>query len=123
MTEKPHPRHKLDEIIHSPVRLSIMATLAAAGETDFRFLREALEISDSLLSKHVSQLEASGYVNVVKGYVGKRPSTWYSMTDTGRAAFTRYRVTLRHILGERGPTSEDSPDEEIIGKRSGCACP
>lgn len=101
-----HPRLGLDELIHSPVRLSIMATLATAGETDFRFLRETLQISDSLLSKHAAQLEASGYVNVVKGFVGKRASTWYTLTDEGRAAFDRYRRTLAEILGESdGPAN------------------
>jgi DNA-binding MarR family transcriptional regulator len=107
-----HPRLGLDELIHSPVRLSIMATLATAGETDFRFLRETLQISDSLLSKHAAQLEASGYVNVVKGFVGKRSSTWYTLTDEGRAAFERYRRTLAEILGEGGGpdgTSADAP--------------
>ncbi|HEX4222081.1 MAG TPA: transcriptional regulator [Pseudonocardiaceae bacterium] len=89
----------IDELIHSPIRLSIMATLAAAEETDFKFLKESLEISDSLLSKHISRLEAADYVNVVKGFVGKRPSTWYSLTDTGRAAFNHYRATLTRILG------------------------
>jgi DNA-binding MarR family transcriptional regulator len=101
-----HPRHELDELIHSPVRLSIMATVSVAGETDFRFLRETLEISDSLLSKHLSQLEAASYLNVVKGYVGKRPSTWYSLTDTGRAAFACYRKTLAHILSDPSQSSE-----------------
>ena len=105
---KSHPRHELDELIHSPVRLSIMATVSVAGETDFQFLCRTLQVSDSLLSKHVSQLEASGYLNVVKGYVGKRPSTWYSLTDAGQAAFIRYRATLAHILNDPGHGSESS---------------
>lgn len=95
-----HPRHALNEVIHSPVRLSIVATLAAAGETDFRFLRETLEVSDSLLSKHVATLEAAGYVNVIKGFVGKRASTWLSLTDFGRREFERYKETLRQIVDE-----------------------
>ncbi|WP_328473276.1 winged helix-turn-helix domain-containing protein [Streptomyces sp. NBC_00448] len=99
----------LDELIHSPVRLSIMATLAAAEEADFRFLRESLEISDSLLSKHAAQLEASGYIRVTKGFVDKRASTWYSLTEDGRTAFARYRRTLADILG--GPAADDAkPD-------------
>lgn len=100
-----HPRHDIEELIHSPVRLSIMAALAAAaGETPFRPLRDSLQISDSLLSKYAAQLEASGYLRVVKGLVDKRPSTRYSLTDEGRAAFERYRTALTSIIGEsRGP--------------------
>ncbi|HET7657029.1 MAG TPA: transcriptional regulator, partial [Bacillales bacterium] len=67
-----HPRHELNETIHSPVRLSIMAALATGGEIDFHFLRNTVEVSDSLLSKHISTLESAGLVNVIKGYVGKR---------------------------------------------------
>lgn len=101
MNEEPaHPRHELDEIIHSPVRLSIVAILAAAGETDFKFLKDTVEVSDSLLSKHVSTLEAAGYVKVVKGYTGKRPSTWYSLTDLGRQRFGQYKEALGRILGD-----------------------
>lgn len=111
---RPHPRYGLDDLIHSPVRLSIMATLATAGETDFRFLREGLQISDSLLSKHAATLEASGYLRVVKGFVGKRPSTWYSLTDEGRAAFERYRRTLAEILGDGAgtPTAQEGTSDD-----------
>lgn len=104
----PHPRHELDERIHSPVRLSVMATLAAAGEVDFRFLRESLQVSDSLLSKHAAQLEACGYVRIVKGFIGKKAGTWYALTDEGRAAFARYRATLAQIL-EPDPASVPVP--------------
>ena len=94
-----HPRHQLDEVIHSPVRLSILAILAAAGETDFKFLRDTIELSDSLLSKHISTLEDAGYVNVAKQFSGKRVSTWYSLTDLGRQRFGQYKETLDRILG------------------------
>lgn len=66
-----HPRHDLNSLIHSPVRLSIMVALASGGETDFHFLRDTNEISDSLLSKHISTLESAGFVEVIKGYVGR----------------------------------------------------
>lgn len=117
-----HPRHGLDELIHSPVRLSLMATLATAGETDFRFLRDALEISDSLLSKHAAQLEAAGYVHVVKGFVGKRPSTWFSLTEDGRAAFDRYRRTLAEIL-ESGAAGSGAPGPRAAGSGAGAPGP
>ncbi|MFI6536973.1 winged helix-turn-helix domain-containing protein [Nonomuraea sp. NPDC050547] len=92
-----HPRHALDEIIHAPVRLSIMALLAAAETADFRFLRDTIEVSDSLLSKHLDTLEKAGYVRVKKGFVGKRPRTWLTLTKEGRAAFQEYTTVLRRI--------------------------
>ena len=92
-----HPRHQLDEVIHAPVRFSIMATLAAAEQAEFAFVRDLVEVSDSLLSKQVGLLEAAGYVAVRKGYVGKRPRTWLSLTPDGRAAFRRHVAVLQQI--------------------------
>ncbi|GAA1272126.1 MULTISPECIES: winged helix-turn-helix domain-containing protein [Planotetraspora] len=92
-----HPRHELDEIIHAPVRLSIMAALAVSEKADFRFLRDTIEVSDSLLSKHILTLEEAGYVRVEKTFVGKRGRTWLSLTERGRAAFNAYTDVLRRI--------------------------
>lgn len=99
-----HPRYRLDEAIHAPVRLSVMSALASAERVDFRFLRDLLEVSDSLLSKHMAHLEEAGYIEVIKGYHGKRPRTWYSLTSTGRRAFDDYLAALHEIVGtgERG---------------------
>jgi DNA-binding MarR family transcriptional regulator len=93
-----HPRHQLDEIIHAPVRLSIMAALASADRVAFAFLRDLVEVSDSLLSKQISVLEGAGYVDVVKGYEGRRPRTWYALTPQGQKAFADYRATITRLM-------------------------
>jgi DNA-binding MarR family transcriptional regulator len=93
-----HPRHVLDEVIHSPVRFSIMATLAAAEKAEFAYVRDAVEVSDSALSKQAATLEKAGYVKVTKGYVGKRPRTWLSLTIQGRRAFTAHVEALNAII-------------------------
>jgi DNA-binding MarR family transcriptional regulator len=77
-----------------------MATLAAADEAEFSFARDRIEISDSLLSKQVSALEQAGYVKVRKGYVGKRPRTWLSLSPRGRKVFAGHVAALRAILGD-----------------------
>ncbi len=92
-----HPRHELDDVIHSPVRFSVVATLASADRAEFGFVRDTVEVSDSVLSKHVTTLEKARYVKVKKGYVGKRPRTWLSLTSTGREAFEAHCATLRTI--------------------------
>ena len=51
------------------------------------------------MSKQVSTLESAGYVHVKKGYVGKRPRTWLSLTVNGREAFQRHLDALRDIAG------------------------
>lgn len=92
-----HPRHDLDELIHAPVRLSMVAALAAADSIDFRRLRDLVQVSDSLLSKHVTSLENAGYVAVRKGYEGRRGRTWLSLTPEGRRAYRRYLEVLTSI--------------------------
>jgi DNA-binding MarR family transcriptional regulator len=94
-----HPRHRLDPVIHFPLRLSIVACLAPLSEAEFRFVRETVEITPATLSKQVTILEEAGYVEVRKGYVGKRPRTWLALTAAGRAAFTAYREALQAIAG------------------------
>lgn len=92
-----HPRHALDEVIHSPVRFSIMATLAAAEKAEFAYVRDTVEVSDPVLSKQAATLEKAGYVKITKGYVGKRPRTWLSLTARGRRAFTAHVEALQAI--------------------------
>ncbi|RMB61690.1 winged helix-turn-helix domain-containing protein [Tessaracoccus antarcticus] len=92
-----HPRHRLDDLLHAPIRFSIIATLGGADNAEFSFVRDTIEVSDSVLSKQVSTLEAAGYVKVKKGYVGKRPRTWLSLTPSGRAAFEKHLEALREI--------------------------
>jgi DNA-binding MarR family transcriptional regulator len=94
-----HARHRLDETIHHPVRFSVVAALATVDEADFATVRDGVEVSDSVLSKQAALLEAAGYVRIRKGYVGKRPRTWLSLTRAGRTAYARHRAALREIAG------------------------
>jgi DNA-binding MarR family transcriptional regulator len=106
-----HPRHRLNDVIHAPIRFSVMAALMPADQAEFAFVRDTVEVSDSALSKQVSVLEAAGYVKVRKGYVGKRPRTWLSLTSSGRHAFEDHLAALAEIAqGSRGgsPGSQQS---------------
>jgi DNA-binding MarR family transcriptional regulator len=92
-----HPRHELAELLGHPVRFSVMAMLAAADRAEFSFVRDQVEVSDSVLSKQVSALEQANYVKVHKGFVGKRARTWLSLTREGRRIFERHLAALRSI--------------------------
>jgi DNA-binding MarR family transcriptional regulator len=93
-------RARLDDVIHSPVRLSVVAALAATDEAEFAAVRDAVQISDSALSKAVTVLEEAGYVQARKGYVGKRPRTWLRLTPAGRDALRAHLAALRSIAGD-----------------------
>ncbi|ROO83116.1 transcriptional regulator [Actinocorallia herbida] len=97
----------LDPVIHAPVRLQIMSLLAAAQEAEFSFVRDSVEVSDSVLSKQAAALENAGYVAIRKGHVGKRPRTWLSLTPEGRAEFRAYVAELQRIVGRPIASGQD----------------
>jgi DNA-binding transcriptional ArsR family regulator len=90
----------LDPILNAPKRLAIMAVLARSTSSDFAFLREHLDVSDSDLSKQASALEAAGYVTVTKSGRGRGAVTAYRATKVGRRAYQRHCVALRGLLGD-----------------------
>jgi DNA-binding MarR family transcriptional regulator len=103
----PHPRYRLDTIIHAPVRLSIVAALSGIERIDFKSLQGALEVSESTLSKHLATLEAAGYVQIDKGRVNRRPRTWLAITVAGTTALTAH-LTALHDIARLKPHSEDT---------------
>jgi DNA-binding MarR family transcriptional regulator len=89
---------RFDELIHAPTRLAIVSLLAAAQWADFKYIRDELGLSDSALSKQLSALEAAGYVEIRKGFVGKRPRTSASLSRAGRQAFEQHVAALQQII-------------------------
>ncbi|WP_026547580.1 winged helix-turn-helix domain-containing protein [Paenarthrobacter nicotinovorans] len=98
-TPAEHPRHQLNEVVHSPVRFSIMAALAKAESLDFKDLRDAIQVSDSVLSKQLSILEKAEFVKIKKSFAGKFPRTSASLTAVGRDVWAAHLQTLREIAG------------------------
>jgi DNA-binding HxlR family transcriptional regulator len=94
----------IDETIHQKVRLGIMSALVVRGQSDFRYLRDALGLTDGNLSIHLARLEEAGYITVQKEFLQKKPHTSYTATETGTAAFDRYLNALERIIqsGRRG---------------------
>lgn len=89
---------ELDPVIHAPARLRLMAMLSAVDELDFARARETLEVSDSVLSKHVSALAAPDYVKVRKTTLGGRRTTRLALTGTGRTAYAAHVAALRAVI-------------------------
>jgi len=95
-----HPRHRLDDLLTNGVRLSLVAALDGLDKAEFALVRDAVEVSDSELSKQVATLEAAGYVRVDKGKVGRRPRTWLSITAGGASAYRTHLKALRDIAAQ-----------------------
>ena len=90
----------LDPHLQAPARLRLMTMLAAVTELEFATLRDRLEVADSVLSKHVSQLAAAGYVRSRKGSYGGRRTTWVSITAAGRRVLRAHVAALREIIAD-----------------------
>jgi DNA-binding MarR family transcriptional regulator len=89
---------RLDPLIHAPARLQVVTTLSAVSEAEFATLRAALEVSDSVLSKHVSALADAGYVRSRKGVQAGRRTTWIALTSVGREALREHVAALRRLI-------------------------
>ena len=107
---------RLDEIIHQPLRLRIMAALSALpkGEgLDFTRLKKLTGATDGNLGAHIETLAKAAYVGVDKSFVAKRPQTMVKPTPQGRAAFARHVALLREIIesdqGVTEPPLEPKP--------------
>jgi DNA-binding MarR family transcriptional regulator len=94
---------RLDPTIHPPTRLEICALLAGADWVEFAAIRDAVGVSDSVLSKQSRVLEEAGYLQVKKGAVGRRPRTWFRLTAAGRRAFAAHVAALERITKAAQP--------------------
>lgn len=89
-----------DTIIHAPNRLQICAFLSPLEAAEFRVIREELNVSDSVLSKHIKQLEDAGYVKQEKSKVNGRQRRWFHLTIKGRKAFELHVEELKRIVND-----------------------
>jgi len=92
------PISNIDRLIHEPSRLTIMAHLYVVESADFLFLIRQTGMTWGNLSVHISKLEAAGYLEVKKEFLGKKPHTVVSLTNKGRSAFKAYRKGMKEVL-------------------------
>ena len=88
----------IDPVLHPPARLQIAAVLARVDEIEFATLRDILDVSDSVLSKHLSALSAAGYVKLRKAKSDGRQRTWARFTKKGTKAFAVHMAALRELV-------------------------
>jgi len=90
----------IDDVIHGRLRLGVMAFLSTAGSADFPLLKSRLHATDGNLSVQLRKLEEAGYVLIEKAFVGKKPQTTVTLTDTGRAAYIGYLDAMRKLIAD-----------------------
>ena len=90
----------LQPALHAPARLQIAAILARVEEAEFATIRDIVEVSDSVLSKHLSALAEAGYVHLRKAALDGRQRTWATLTRAGRKAFAAHIAALQALVAD-----------------------
>ena len=99
----------IDPVLHPPARLQIAAILARVDDAEFATIKDVIEVSDSVLSKHLSALSDAGYVALVKAKRDGRQRTWAALTGAGRRAFTAHMKAL-HALADAAAQAVAPPE-------------
>ena len=95
-----HPLANIDQIIHAPARLMILVTLYVVESLDYVFLKNQTGLSWGNIATHLNKLENAGYIEISKGYQGKKPQSLIRLTSQGRDAFKKYKNKLQSIMDD-----------------------
>ncbi|CAM4527730.1 transcriptional regulator [Nocardia ninae] len=81
----------------SPTRLMVVSYLSGCDRAEFQAVQEYCGLTAPHMSKQATVLADLGYVEIHKGYAGKRPRTWLSLTAAGRTALQGHLSALQEI--------------------------
>lgn len=93
MPELPAP----NRFIHEPARLAILTVLSSCKSADFLFLEQVTALSKGNLSVQLTNLEASGMVEIHKELLGKKTHTLVTLTQLGRDEIRDYWKTMDRL--------------------------
>lgn len=88
----------LHKAFESRVRLGIMSVLMVNQLADFNTLKELLDVTDGNLASHLKALEKEDMIHTKKKFIGRKPNTSYSITETGNLAFNKHLNALENLL-------------------------
>jgi DNA-binding HxlR family transcriptional regulator len=89
---------RLNKLFENRVRLGIMSVLIVNDSYDFISLKETLGVTDGNLASHLKALEENALITVNKQFIGRRPNTSYSITETGASLFRDHIKALEDII-------------------------
>jgi DNA-binding HxlR family transcriptional regulator len=89
---------RLNKLFENRVRLGIMSVLAVNDSYDFNNLKDTLGVTDGNLASHLKALEENNLIRVNKQFIGRKPNTSYSITETGANLFRDHIKALEDII-------------------------
>ncbi len=87
-----------NKAFESRARLGIMSVLLVNDFVSFNHLKDLLNLTDGNLATHLRALEEAEYVTFKKEFLGRKPNTLYSVTESGRKAFEDHLNVLEKLI-------------------------
>ena len=100
---------QFDEMICSPGRLGILATLMPGVPVSFTEMKAATSLSDGNLHAQTRKLAGAGYMEISKSMKGRRSVTQFRITELGRDHLKLHVVKLQKILIAAAKTKTGTP--------------
>jgi DNA-binding MarR family transcriptional regulator len=110
-----HPANAINDVVHQRVRLGILAVAHEARRVEFGFLRTTLDLTAGNLGQHLTVLEGAGLVRIEKGYEGKRPRTWVSLTPAGEDALRDEISHLKRLIHQVEQAAPAASGDAVTG--------
>ena len=89
---------KLDPLLHSELRLSIMSILLNLEEADFKKIKKETEATSGNISVQLEKLSEADYIAIEKTFEGKKPRTICRITAKGVDAMEKYVDALKDYI-------------------------
>ena len=96
-----NPISNLQKVFESRIRLGIMSALMVNDTLDFNALKELLGLTDGNLASHLKALEQQGITVVSKQFIGRKPSTTYKATSSGKDLFRKHLAALEELINNQ----------------------
>lgn len=106
--------------MHEPNRLALMSALAAAVDgLSFGELKDACNLTDGNLNRHLKALEDEGIISQRREIIkGGRPRTTITLTSVGRRRFVKYLENLEGVLqAAAAAVGATSPAASLLSPR------
>lgn len=97
-----NPIGQLNKIFDSRIRIGIMSALMVNEELNFNDLKALIDVTDGNLATHLKTLEENKFIQVEKGFIGRKTNTTYAITKAGQKAFRTHLDALEKIIKNIG---------------------
>lgn len=93
----PEALNQLQKLLSHKSRLGICVLLSRHTALSFSRLKELLGETDGNLGAQLKKLEDSGFISVRKKFMKRKPVSWYSITEEGRAKLSLHLEALTKL--------------------------